>query len=168
MIAEYSHNQLIALCQQSKVGKKLPTALYVHISAIASLAPQLQECDRQARSLLPKERKFTIIKFNYEQPKISYLFYPEFDTDPHPALHHSIQVDLQIQTTQQRDYYQSPNPPILHRKETFVNQDYPLYQIFAQLTKQEEAICLFHETRTIGTRKGWEQRLQEYNFVFWH
>jgi DNA phosphorothioation-associated putative methyltransferase len=168
MITEYSHNQLIALCQQSKVGKKLPTALYVHISAIASLAPQLQECDRKARLLLPKSIQFTIIKINYEQPKISYLFYPEFDTDPHPALHHSIQVDLQIQTTQQRDYYQSPNPPILHRKETFVNQDYPLYQIFAQLTKQEEAICLFHETRTIGTRKGWEQRLQEYNFVFWH
>ncbi|MFN9818204.1 MAG: DNA phosphorothioation-associated putative methyltransferase [Pseudanabaena sp.] len=163
MITEYSHNQLIALCQQSKVGKKLPTALYVHISAIASLAPQLQECDRKARLLLPKSIQFTIIKINYEQPKISYLFYPDFDTDPHPALHQSIQVDLQIQSTQQRDYHQSPNPPILHRKETFVNQDYPLYQIFAQLTKQEEAIGLFHETCTVGTRKGWEQRLQDYN-----
>ncbi|PZU92092.1 MAG: DNA phosphorothioation-associated methyltransferase [Pseudanabaena sp.] len=163
MIAEYSHNQLIALCQQSNVGKKLPNALYVHFSVIASLSPQLQECDRQARSLLPKESKFTIIKFNYEQPKISYLFYPEFDIDPHPALHQSIQVDLQTQSTQQRDYHQSPNPPILHRKETFVNQDYPLYQIFAQLTKQEEVIGLFNETHTIGTRKGWGQRLQEYN-----
>lgn len=162
MIIKCNHIQIIKLCQQSPIGKKLPNALYVHISAIASLSPQLQECDRQARSLLPKESKFTIIKFNYEQPKISYLFYPEFDTDPHPALHQSIQVDLQTQTTQQRDYYQSPNPPILHRKETFVNQDYPLYQIFAQLTKQEEAIGLFHETRTIGTLKGWEERLQEY------
>lgn len=163
MIIGCDHNQIINLCQQSNVGKKLPNALYVHFSSIASLSPQLQECDRQARSLLPKESKFTIIKFNYEQPKISYLFYPEFDTDPHPALHQSIQVDLQTQTTQQRDYYQSSNPPILHRKETFVNQDYPLYQIFAQLTKQEEEIGLFHETHTIGTRKGWEQRLQEYN-----
>lgn len=113
--------------------------------------------------LLPKESKFTIIKFNYEQPKISYLFYPDFDTDPHPALHHSIQVDLKAQIAQHRDYPNSPNPPILHRKETFVTQDYPLYQMFAQLTKQEEAIGLFHETRTIGTRKGWEQRLQEYH-----
>jgi DNA phosphorothioation-associated putative methyltransferase len=163
MITEYSHNQLIALCQQSKVGKKLPTALYVHISAIASLSPQLQECDRQARLLLPEKSKFTLIKFNYEQPKISYLFYPDFDTVPHPALHHSIQVDLKAQIVQQRDYHNSPNPPILHRKETFVNSDYPHYQLFAQLTKQEEAIGLFHETRTIGTRQGWEQRLQEYN-----
>ena len=163
MIAEYSYNQIIALCQQSKVGKKLPTALYVHISAIASLSLQLQECDRQARLLLPEESKFTLIKFNYEQPKISYLFYPDFDTDPHPALHRSIQVELKAQTVQQRDYHNSPNPPILHRKETFVNSDYPHYQLFAQLTKQEEAIGLFHETRTIGTRNGWEQRLQEYN-----
>ncbi|WP_103666887.1 DNA phosphorothioation-associated putative methyltransferase [Pseudanabaena sp. BC1403] len=163
MITEYTHNQLLALCQQSKVGKKLPTALYVHRSAIASLSPQLQECDRQARLLLPEESEFTLIKFNYEQPKISYLFYPNFDTDPHPALHHSIQVDLKAQIVQQRDYQNSPNPPILHRKETFVSPDYPNYQLFAQLTKQEEAIGLFHETRTIGTRKGWEQRLQEYN-----
>ncbi|GBO55075.1 hypothetical protein APA_3125 [Pseudanabaena sp. lw0831] len=151
------------MCQQSSIGKKLPTALYVHISAIAYLSPQLQECDSQARLLLPEESEFTLIKFNYEQPKISYLFYPNFDTDPHPALHHSIQVDLKAQIVQQRDYQNPPNPPILHRKETFVNPDYPNYQLFAQLTKQEEAIGLFHETRTIGTRKGWEQRLQEYN-----
>ncbi|MFN9667307.1 MAG: DNA phosphorothioation-associated methyltransferase, partial [Pseudanabaena sp.] len=113
MIIGCDHSQIINLCQQSPIGKKLPNALYIHISAIAFLSPQLQECDRQARSLLPKESKFTIIKFNYEKPKISYLFYPEFDTDPHPALHQSIQVDLQTQTTQQRDYYQSSNPPIL-------------------------------------------------------
>jgi len=163
MIIEHEHNQIIILCQRSPIGKKLPNALYVHFSAIAYLSPQLQECDRQARSLLPKESKFTIIKFNYEQLKISYLLYPDFDTDPHPALHHSIQIDLKAQIYQNRDYQTSPNPPILHRKETFVNQDYPLYQVFAQLTKQEEAIGLFHETRTIGTRKGWEQRLQEYN-----
>jgi DNA phosphorothioation-associated putative methyltransferase len=163
MIIGCDHSQIINLCQQSNVGKKLPNALYVHFSVIAHLSPQLQECDRQARLLLPKSIQFTIIKFNYEQPKISYLFYPEFDIDPHPALHQSIQVDLQTQTTQQRDYHQSPNPPILHRKETFVNQDYPLYQIFAQLTKQEEVIGLFNETHTIGTRKGWRQRLQEYN-----
>ena len=163
MIIECDHNQIINLCQQSNVGKKLPNALYIHISTIAFLSPQLQECDRQARLLLPKSIQFTIIKFNYEQPKISYLFYPEFDNEPHPALHQSIQVDLKAQTVQQRDYYNSLNPPILHRKETFVNSDYPHYQLFAQLTKQEEAIGLFHETRTIGTRKGWEQRLHEYN-----
>ncbi len=163
MITECIHKQIINQCQQSSIGKKLPNALYVHVSAIASLAAQLQECDRQARLLLPTSSQFTIIKFNYEQPKISYLFYPDFDTDPHPALHCSIQVDLKAQIVQQRDYQNSLNPPILHRKETFVNFDYPYYQRFAQLTKQEEAIGLFHETRTIGTRKRWNQRLQEYN-----
>ncbi|ELS32767.1 MULTISPECIES: DNA phosphorothioation-associated putative methyltransferase [Pseudanabaena] len=163
MIRESAHSPIRDLCQQSPIGKKLPNALYIHISAIAYLSPQLQESDLQARSLLSKESQFTIIKFNYEQPKISYLFYPDFDTDPHPALHHSIQVDLKAQTVQHRDYQNSPNPPILHRKETFVNLDYPNYQLFAQLTKQEEVIGLFHETRIIGTRKGWEQRLQEYH-----
>ena len=162
MIIDHDHRHIISLCQQSTVGKRLPNALYVHVSAIAALVPQLQECDRQAKSLLTKDSKFTIIKFNYDRPTISYLFYPNFDIDPHPVLNQSIQVNFLTQEVQQRDYHNSHNPPILHRKETFVTTDYPHYQLFIKLTKQEEAIGLLNETRTIGTREGWEHRLQEF------
>ena len=51
MIIGCDHIQIINLCQQSIIGKKLPNALYVHVSAIAALVPQLQECDRKARLL---------------------------------------------------------------------------------------------------------------------
>ena len=158
-----TYRNIPTLCQQSLVGKKLPNALYVHVSAIAALDPQLQECDRKARLLLPENSNFTLLKFSYEQSKISYLFYPNFDSDPHPALHQSIQVNLQTKEVQQRNYRSANNPPILHRKETFVTTAYPHYQLFAKLTKQEEAIGLLNETRSIGTRNGWEQRLQEFN-----
>jgi DNA phosphorothioation-associated putative methyltransferase len=157
------YSNISALCQKSIIGKKLPTALYVHISAVKFLKSTLQLFDSKARTFLPENYIFTLIKFSYDRPKISYLFYPEFDIDPHPALHTSIQVNLATQTVQIRDYYNSSNPPILHRKETFVSSDYPNYQIFVELTRQEDAIALFYETHTIGTRKGWQIRLQECN-----
>ncbi len=46
MIIGCDYRQIINLCQQSPIGKKLPIAMYVHISAISSLSPQLQESDR--------------------------------------------------------------------------------------------------------------------------
>ncbi len=77
------HKEIITLCQQSKIGKKLPSALYIHISATLTLATILQEYEQQARKLLPEGTLFTLIKFNYDRPTISYLHYPNFDTDPH-------------------------------------------------------------------------------------
>ena len=60
----------------------------------------------------------------------------------------------------ERDYSQSDNPPILHRKECFVGDDYPLRDKFARLTAQEERFGLLSgDTRDIGNLRGWQQRL---------
>jgi DNA phosphorothioation-associated putative methyltransferase len=104
----------------------------------------------------------TLVKFQTNVPKISYLFYPDFDIDPHPALHTSMQIDLRDLQVVYRDYDRSDNPPVLHRKETFVTADYPLYEKFAKLTRQEENWGLLEQTNTIGTRKGWERCLREH------
>lgn len=60
-----------------------------------------------------------------------------------------------------RDYSSSVNPPILHRKETFVEETYPLFKKFSRLTAAEEKIGLLEDPISIGTRKNWEQRLTE-------
>ncbi len=146
-------------CQQSNVGKLLPTALYVHVSALSSLAPTLQSYERRARGAIALVSA-NIIKFSTDKPKISYLFYPDFDSDPHPALRSSVIVDLQSLTVSYRDYQASDNPPILHRKETFVTPDYPLYAQFAALTRQEEALGLLDKSTAIGTQVLWQQRLE--------
>jgi hypothetical protein len=41
-----------------------------------------------------------------------------------------------------RDYSESENPPILHRKETFVDPLYPEYGMFAELTGQDPVILI--------------------------
>jgi len=146
-------------CQQSPIGKKLPNALYVHISCLDRLHPLLRLYEACASRTIGRMEEATLIKFHAHKPKISYLFYPDFDSDPHPALHTSMQIDLQDLHVTYQDYDNSPNPPILHRKETFVTPEYPLYDKFAKLTQQEEKWGLLDETRTIGTRKGWEKCL---------
>ncbi|AFZ56174.1 DNA phosphorothioation-associated putative methyltransferase [Anabaena cylindrica FACHB-243] len=159
---QISLSSIAAYCYNSQFGKLLPDAFYIHILALYSLDTRLQEYESRARSAAPQLEKATLVKFSTNKPKISYLFYPDFDTDPHPALQASIQVDVETLIVGFRDYRDTENPPILHRKETFVTPDYPLYHEFAALTRAQEALGLLDNTRGIGTKLGWEKRLQAY------
>ncbi|MGI0492378.1 DNA phosphorothioation-associated putative methyltransferase [Alkalinema pantanalense CENA528] len=157
---------IVVTCQRSKVGKLLPDALYVHVSALESLDPLLQRYESEARELAAHTEGMTLVKFNLTKPSLSYLFYPEFDSDPHPALQSSIQVNLQSREVKHRDYGDADNPFILHRKETFVATNYPHYQQFAALTRQEEVLGLLDNPRTIGKRLVWEDRLAQFKVAF--
>jgi DNA phosphorothioation-associated putative methyltransferase len=157
---------IASTCQRSPVGKLLPGALYIHISALPALDPVLQHYEQQARQIAAPSEATTLVKFNTEKPSISYLIYPDFDAEPHPALQASIQVDLRSREVSYRNYSNTDNPFILHRKETFVTTDYPLYQQFAALTRQEEALGLLSNPRSLGTRAAWEQRLAEHRVAF--
>jgi DNA phosphorothioation-associated putative methyltransferase len=149
------------LCQRSPVGKHLPDALYVHQSALSALAPNLQAVEAQARTAVPLAAQATLVKFSLSQPQVAYLFYPDFDTEAHPALHSSIQVNLKTGMVGDRDYSTTDNPPVLHRKETFVTADYPHYDRFGWLTQQEETLGLLDQSRGIGFQRAWEQRLRD-------
>jgi DNA phosphorothioation-associated putative methyltransferase len=214
--------QEIALsCQNSKFGKLLPNALYVHTHALNKLVPLLQNYEQLAReigssqlqlsslpisgrgeierektlaftsyslleawnrrfppiterrptsylneaSCLLKDRA-TLVKFSLDRPKISYLFYPDFDSNPHPELQYSVIVNLDTVEVSCRNYQNSDNPPILHRKETFVTGDYFLYEEFAHLTRIEVALGLLDKPSYIGTRKEWELRLLQHGIGF--
>ncbi|OUC12868.1 MAG: DNA phosphorothioation-associated methyltransferase [Alkalinema sp. CACIAM 70d] len=153
-------------CQRSKVGKLLPDALYVHVSALPALDSLLQDYESEARQMASYPAGITLVKFSLKKPSISYLLYPDFDDNPHPALQCSIQVNLQSREVNHRDYGNTDNPFILHRKETFVASNYPHYQQFAALTRQEEALGLLDNPRTIGTRLVWEERLAQFKVAF--
>lgn len=155
-------NEILKLSQESPMGKRLPNAFYVHLSALSLLPPQLQAYEQQARTPVAEEiTEATLIKFNFSEPKLSYLFYPTFDEDAHPPLQASLQVDLLTLEVSYRSYHDAINPPILHRKEAFVSPDYPRYQEFVQLTQQEIKLGLLTQARFIGTKREWEQRLRD-------
>lgn len=148
--------------QQSQIGKLLPGALYIHVSALSEIDPLLRLYEAYGSRKFRRIDGATLIKFNIEKPKISYLFYPDFDTDPHPALQVSIQLNWQNGSLSYRDYTSSNNPPVLHRKETFIAPNDPRYEKFAALTRQEEELGLLDSSRAIGTRHGWWQCLEEH------
>src|SRR5262249_40364771 len=122
-----------APCRRSAVGKLLPNALYIHRTALEALDPLLRVYEGCARAYLGEVEGANLVKLHRFSGKVSYLVYPTFDADPHPALARSVKLSLRIRELDCQDYMLSENPPVLHRKETFVLPDHPLRDKFARL-----------------------------------
>src|SRR5262249_19123923 len=72
--------------RRSPVGKLLPNALYVHRTALEALDPLLRVYEGCARAYLGEIDGANLLKLHRQSGKVSYLVYPDFDGDPHPAL----------------------------------------------------------------------------------
>jgi len=158
----FGAGQQAAISEESAkapVGKLTPEALYVHVSSVGELPVLLRVYEGCARMLLGEVSGATVVKLRLDKPKVSYLCYPDFDDDPHPALKETFVADLRALRTHHRNYGDSENPPILHRKECFVSQEYPLREMFAALTRAEIEAGLLTDATDIGTRRAWQERL---------
>ena len=142
-------------CRDAGVGKLLPDALYVHHTAVEHLPPVLRVYEGCGRQLAGAVEGLTLVKLFRRRARVSYLVYEDFDRHPHPALRQAFVADLRRLDLRRLDYRQAPNPPILHRKELFVADDYPARARFARLTAREERLRLLAEPSAIGTRDGW-------------
>lgn len=151
--------ELEAAVMASPVGKKLPGALYVHADALDRLPLLLRVYEGCARSYLGSVDGANIIKLNRLDPKVSYLSYPRFDHEAHPALAWSMRIAMGLCDVKSRDFRDSSNPPVLHRKEAFLAPDDERYEKFYRLSQQEEKAGLLDHSNTIGTQQGWQERL---------
>jgi DNA phosphorothioation-associated putative methyltransferase len=151
-------------CRRSAVGKLLPDDLYVHRRALDALEPVLRIYEGCGRAYLGDVEGVNVIKIHRRSGKLSYLVYPDFDADPHPALLRCVRLNLRTRQIDCHDYAASANPPVLHRKETFLLPTDPAHAKFARLTAQEEKHGLLDDPSGIGTRAGWARRLQERGF----
>ena len=151
---------LSAAARSAEVGKRLPDAIYVHCSAVEQLPPALRVLEGCARRYVGGIEDADVVKLSLKRAQVSYLSYPTFDTDPHPPLTRSVNVDMRALRIRGTDYSGRANPPVLHRKELFVGVGYPRRGTFARLTAQEERMGLFDgSTGGIGTRDEWTRRL---------
>jgi DNA phosphorothioation-associated putative methyltransferase len=143
-----------------KIGKLLPDAVYLHPRYIDQLPPPIQVKIGVAQKLIGEIDGCNLIKINKLKEKVSFMVYEDFDKVPHPALLYTVVVDLPKMSTKLWDFETRANPPILHRKETFVGEDYPGYSKFKKLTLSEEKAGLLSRN-DIGTRNGWKNVLEE-------
>lgn len=151
---------LFVNARSSKIGKQTPSALYVHRSAIGEIPPVLQVYEGCARVLAGTIPSANMIKLSVTRPQVSYLTYPDFDTNPHPVLRSAVTVSLRKLTVDFRDYSRADNPPLLHRKEEFLGKDHPKRPLYERLTRSEVRAGLYGHPEQIGTLMGWQATLQ--------
>ena len=157
--------QYKSLVDEVSVGKKLPDAVYLHASALSALPEALAKLLTKVATALKIETKdWNIIKLARWDFKVSYLHYPDFDLYAYPSLAHSFTVDLEKLSVRKADYSTSANPPILHRKETLVTQDYPHRPVFEECTREGEAIGLYENPRKIGLKQQWDRLIMSKGF----
>lgn len=153
-------------CAESPIGKCTQEALYLHIDALPNAAPLIRVYEGCARAYVGSVEGGNVVKMHRQKPQVSYLAYPDFETDPHPALRESLKVRFRGLQIEYRDYRETANPFILHRKETFLVPDHPLRAKFERLTKQEEASGLLqYNPNRIGTRDGWRAALAHHGLI---
>ena len=161
MLSVMDYPEYRELTKQIPIGKNLPDSIYVHESCFGQLPEVLAVLALETIDQYKiRNNSWNIIKFFTRDFKIAYLNYPGFEEDSYPQLKQSQLVDLQKQSLRKSDYSKSDNPPILHRKETFVSEEYPLKKQFEEITAEGEAIGLYTNSNRIGFKRNWERLIK--------
>lgn len=142
------------------IGKLVADDLYVHESAQDDL-PALLRLIIFAGQQIVGNVEHNVIKIRLDGRAVSFLNYPAFEEEAHPALHSSVRVYLPRAAYDIRNYADSGNPPILHRKDTLVLTTHPLREQFRQLTRAEEQLGLLSAIN-IGYQESWRLLLAEH------
>lgn len=145
--------------EQLPFGKRLPSAVYVFWEDNINLEDGLHAFLAGLARHYAISPACNVIKLRTDAPKVSFLAYPEFLSEAHPALRYAVTIDLLTGKARHSDYCNNLNPPILHRKEQLLPADHAWRETFQALTDAEEAAGLYEETATIGFRLNWERLL---------
>ena len=148
-------DRFLELIEETGFGKKLPNAVYLHNSSLGQLHQELQSFVSVIEKAVKCEA-WNVLKLSRNEFRLSFLNYPEFETDPYPSLKKSLSVDLVKLSAEERDYSDQTNPPILHRKELLVLEEHPEIENFRQITLEGENAGLYENTAIIGHKQSWE------------
>ena len=165
-IASMRLDQFSLLVEQIPYGKKLPTAVYLMPTDQSLLPKGLLDVVRRAEVAARPDPAWNLLKLHTDQFAVSFLSYPDFETDPHPALAEATKINLNTGSVVRTDYRVRSNPPILHRKETFLPPSDQRVAVFACLTRQEEEEGLYRDVSRIGLRMTWQALLKRKRLTY--
>lgn len=151
-----------------KVGKRVADHVYLHLSALPALTCDQQSIVKQAAEiarLVPGEH-FNVVKLTDGVDDLSLIDYPSFFEDPFPLLARSWRVSVSRRSVVFRNYTESRNPPILHRKELLLPLDHPRIAEFTRVTEAAESLGLFDEPNRIGFRQHWYRLIAKRGYEF--
>ncbi len=136
-------------------GKTLPGARYIFRPNGNNLSGTFLAVVKRAETAASPPPDWNLLKLHTNEFAVTFLSYPEFDADPHPALAEATKINLNTGSVIRTDYRPRANPPILHRKETFLPAEDPRVANYAALTAREEEVGLYHDPSKIGLRVQW-------------
>ena len=158
-------NSFQSLVSDTKIGKKLPDAIYVHKSALEALPKKLSVIiPAVGKALKIEPESWDVVKLSRKSFSLSLLSYPGFFNDSYPALIRSVTVDLAKLSHKVTDYSNYDNPPILHRKETMILPSHDYHEQFCLVTQEGEAAGLYENTRHIGFKASWENIIHSHGY----
>ena len=147
-------------------GKRLPDAVYLARPQQSDVPPALWTTMRRAEIAAQPDSSWNLLKIHANQFGFTFLSYPDFDAEPHPALAEATKINLNTGSILRTDYRTRANPPILHRKETFLPPDDPRIAEYAALTKREEEAGLYRDPSRIGLRVQWLTLLKRLGLAY--
>ena len=149
-------------------GKKVLDDLYIHADYINQLSEDLvsYQLVQTGASLMSSDdlASCNVVKVNTRKNRVSFLQYLEFNDDPFPTLNGSWSIDIPSKKVTFRDYSNSLNPPILHRKELLVLESHPCRADWLAVTKTAEDLGFFSTSSPIGFRENWLRLISSKGF----
>ena len=142
----------------SKHGKQVYDKLYSHVCGLDQMPEETKALISEAIRLggtSSVNQDFNVVRVRADHNEVALLDYPRFFEDAFPILARSWRVHVPGGLIGFRDYRQSLNPPVLHRKELLLPGDHPDRSAFAEITILAESIGLFDDPVRIGYLKSW-------------
>ena len=82
-----TREQFVHWIETVPYGKRLSTALYIYRPEDWTIIrPELAATVERAELAAKPDPHWNLLKLHTDQIAVSFLFYPDFDTDPHPTL----------------------------------------------------------------------------------
>lgn len=133
-----------------KVGKEIGGAVYVH-KQYESLLP---EAVQKAKSFLPPEFSYTVVKFQISDQTVSFIQSTDFDSADEPIVGDLYTVKADGSASFRR---QLTDPWIYHHKWLFVADDYNGFDVEESKQRSLQWLALSNiDFQRIGKRSHWE------------
>lgn len=133
------------------VGKEIGGAIYLHRSYEQLLGEEVLA----AKSRLPQDFHYTIVKYQSGRGAVSFIHSPDFDEAPEPVVGASWIVYPDGTT---KHYLQATDPFIYHHKWLFVADDYTGFDVAESKRRSIlwQSLAPPVDTKRIGRKSYWE------------
>ena len=136
-----------------KVGKEIGGAVYVH-KQYESLLPEAVQI---AKTFLPPEFSYTVVKFKLSDETVSFIQSADFDSADEPTVGDRYTIKADGSASFRRKLH---DPWIYHHKWLFVADDYNGFNVDASKARSRKWLALDDiDFRRIGQRSFWTEQV---------